>query len=76
MNKHYNSFEEIDERLHILKIHREIEMESLKFIYNQTKFYLQPSHLIKNFSSSIQQMFLTLVLKKMKMLFRRNKDDD
>ncbi|WP_047414656.1 DUF6327 family protein [Cellulophaga sp. Hel_I_12] len=76
MNKHYHSFEEIDERLHILKIHREIEMESLRLIYNQTKLKLQPSHVVQNLSGNIQQMVLTLVLKKMKMLFQRIKREN
>ncbi len=71
MNKRYNSFQEIDERLNMLSIHRAIALESLKLKLNQTKSSLQPSHLFGNLGGNIQKLLLTFALKKITTLFRR-----
>tara|TARA_R110000868_G_scaffold86347_1_gene242167 strand:- start:1793 stop:2014 length:222 start_codon:yes stop_codon:yes gene_type:complete len=73
MNKQYNSFEEIDERLNILRVHREIAVEDLKLKFNKTKSNLQPSHFFGNLSGNIQQMLLVFAIKKMTTFFRRKR---
>ncbi|WP_430682078.1 DUF6327 family protein [Maribacter aestuarii] len=52
MNTRYNSFEEIDTRLKILKLQREINRESLKINLNQAKINIVPRKLVKNISTS------------------------
>mgnify|MGYP001026687867 CR=1 FL=1 len=44
--KHYNSFEEIDTQLEILKLKRAIEREHLLLNYNKVKYLLFPKNIM------------------------------
>jgi len=72
-------FEEIDERLHILKSITKLKLEKLKVHLTIKQILLQPSALNFKFLSKAvfeQMVFNACVLKKWKMHFSRNKDDD
>lgn len=71
MSKYYNSFEEIDLRLNILKIQRKITVESLKLKVNKSKENLKPLHLVGNLHSNLKHVLLTFALKKMNSIFGR-----
>jgi hypothetical protein len=71
MGKRYNSFKEIDERLLVLKLQREIEMESVKLNINQVKANLRPLQLAGSLKGNIQQMLLIYAIKKLKAVFRK-----
>ncbi|MEZ4970638.1 MAG: DUF6327 family protein [Flavobacteriaceae bacterium] len=71
MAKQYNSFKEIDERLMVLKLHRKIDIESLKLNINQVKTSIRPLHLAGNLKDSIQQMLFIYAIRKLKAVFRR-----
>ena len=55
MAKEYNSFEEIDARLKVLKLQREIDKESLKLHFYRAKVDLVPSKLLQNLGSTFTQ---------------------
>ncbi|MDL5512387.1 DUF6327 family protein [Arenibacter sp. M-2] len=71
MGKQYNSFKEIDERLMVLKLQRQIEIESLKLNINQVKANLRPLQLAGNLKGSIQQILLVYAIRKLKAIFNR-----
>ena len=71
MGKQYSSFKEIDERLKILKLHRKIEIESLKLNIHQVKTYFGPQYLVGNLKGNIQQMLLVFAIRKLKAIFNR-----
>lgn len=54
MKREYSSFEEVDTRLKILKLQREISQESLKLHYQRAKTDLAPLNLIKSLGSNIR----------------------
>ncbi|MET6989515.1 DUF6327 family protein [Sediminicola arcticus] len=62
--KKYSSFEEIDDRLKILRLQRDISRESLKFNLKKSKETFYPSHIFGEFSGVIQKVLLSFVLKK------------
>ncbi len=62
--KHYNSFVEIDERLQILRLQREIDKESIKLHLNQAKSSLNPTRWIGGFNGLIQKVILTFAINK------------
>ncbi|MFX0557867.1 DUF6327 family protein [Maribacter sp. CXY002] len=70
--KQYHTFEEIDERLRIIKLSREIHIENLKFKLNRVKTDMYPTNLLGNFKGSIQQMILTFAIQKLSRIFRRS----
>ncbi|NNE77516.1 MAG: hypothetical protein HKN31_10645 [Pricia sp.] len=72
MTKRYNSFEEIDARLRILNLQREIDTESLKLHFNQAKTNFYPTRLMGGFSGMVQKALLTFAIKKLSSLFRRS----
>lgn len=53
MKKEYRSFKEVDTRLKILKLQREIDQESLKLHYYRVKTDLTPLNLIKSVGTNI-----------------------
>lgn len=53
MKKEYRSFKEVDTRLKILKLQREIDQESLKLHYYRVKTDLTPLNLIKSVGANI-----------------------
>lgn len=72
MGKHYNSFEEIDERLKVLSLLRDIEVEGLKLSLNRTKSAMHPMQLAGNLKGSIQKILLVFAIKKLKTIFRKS----
>ncbi|MFS4416444.1 DUF6327 family protein [Maribacter sp. 2307ULW6-5] len=71
MTKKYSSFSEIDKDLNILRLQREIAMESLKFNLNNTKADLLPNQLLGGASGLLQQQLLTFAIKKLSGIFRK-----
>ena len=71
MTKPYHSFEEIDQRLKVLRLQREIASESLKLNLNRAKNYLYPLRLVGGFSGLLQKITLAFVVKKLSRIFHR-----
>lgn len=71
MSKHYHSFEEIDKDLKILRLQREIEVESLKLAFNESKRSLYPSNLIGGTSGLIKKLLISFFAKKLVDRFTR-----
>ncbi|MEH6679559.1 MAG: DUF6327 family protein [Sediminicola sp.] len=69
--KKYNSFEEIDHRLKILKLQRKIDGESLKLNFNRTKESFYPTNLLGGFGGVLQKILITLIAKKIFKKFTR-----
>ena len=67
--KQYSSFEEIDYRLKILSLQRQIDKESLKLNLNRLKFDLYPSRFIVGLKEIVQRSLISLVATK---LLKRN----
>ncbi len=66
----YNSFEEIDNDLKILKLKREINKENLKFNFQRAKTDLYPSNLLNNFKGFLQQYMLAFTVKNLRKLVK------
>ena len=73
MVKQYNSFAEIDERLRILKLQREIYKESVKLRIHRVRTSLYPTQIMGGFSGIVQKLVLTFALRKLSRLFRKDK---
>lgn len=74
--KKYSSFDEIDERLKILNLQREIYRESIKLNLNRAKTNLYPSRFMGGVGGLLQKVLITLIIKKLSGLFRsRNQKD-
>ena len=56
--KEYKSFKEIDERLNILKLQREIDQESLKLHFYRAKVDLVPSRFLQGLGTTITQSII------------------
>lgn len=65
MMKQYSSFSEIDYRLKILSLQREIDKESLKLNLNRLKIDLYPSNFMVGFKDIIQKSLLSLIVTKL-----------
>lgn len=63
--KHYNSFTEIDHRLKILSLQREIDKESLKLNLNRLRIDLYPSNFMVGFKEIIQKSLISLIVTKL-----------
>ncbi|MGB5668320.1 MAG: DUF6327 family protein [Maribacter sp.] len=63
--KQYSSFKEIDYRLKILSLQREIDKESLKLNLNRLKFDLYPSRFIVGLKEIVQRSLISLVATKL-----------
>ncbi len=63
--KYYSSFEEIDTRLQILKLQREIDKEQLKLHVNSAKNIVSPTRMVGGFSGIMQKIILTFAIKKL-----------
>jgi hypothetical protein len=57
----YNSFEEIDQRLKILKLKREIDKESLKLNWKNSKASLYPINVLYEFRGFLLKKLLILI---------------
>lgn len=75
MEIQYHSFSEIDDRLRILKLRREIDKESLKLHLNQAKADFYPIHLMEGVSGIVQKIALTFAIKKLSQLVRKKHMD-
>ncbi len=75
MEIQYRSFSEIDDRLRILKLRREIDKESIKLHLNQAKANFYPIQLMGGVSGIVQKIALTFVIKKLSRLFRKDHVD-
>lgn len=53
MVKEYKSFEEIEARLKILKLQRQIDQESLKLHFNRAKVDLVPRKLLQGLGTTV-----------------------
>ncbi|MEJ1221462.1 DUF6327 family protein [Sediminicola sp. 1XM1-17] len=62
--KKYSSFEEIDERLKILRLQKDISRESLRFNIKKSKETFYPTHIFGEFSGVLQKVLLGFILKK------------
>jgi len=65
MMKQYSSFTEIDHRLKILSLQREIDKESLKLNLKRLKFDLYPSNFMVGFKEIIQRSLISLIATKL-----------
>ncbi len=78
----YKSFEEIDIRLKVLKLKREIDQESLKLHFNRAKVDLAPSKLLLGLGSNFTQsgtwrnMFIAFVTKKVLGMLRKRQQKE
>ncbi len=63
-NKKYSSFQEIDDRLKILRLQKNISRESLKYNLKKSKETFYPSHVLGEFSGVFQKVILGFILKK------------
>ncbi|MCJ7465927.1 MAG: DUF6327 family protein [Maribacter sp.] len=79
MRRQYQSFEEIDERLKLLKLQRQINIESLKLNLNTAKSNLLPANILANLlpanilggaSIFVQKIILTFLIKKLSKIVR------
>lgn len=68
----YNSFDEIDERLKILKLQREISKESFKYNLHNARTNFYPGQLVGGFSGLLQKIALTFAIKKLSRIFRKH----
>ncbi|MDC6389071.1 DUF6327 family protein [Maribacter sp. PR1] len=79
MKKEYSSFKEVDTRLKILKLQREIDQESLKLHYYHAKTDLAPLNLIKSVGTNIgtnntwKNLLLAYFAKKVVGLIRKRR---
>lgn len=61
----FTSFEEIDQRLTILKLQREIDREQLRLHVNRTKSNLYPTNLLGGVGGIAQKLVISFVVKKL-----------
>jgi len=71
MTKQYGSFSEIDKDLKILRLQREIALESIKYNLKNTKTDLLSNRLLVSASSLFQQLLLTFFIKKLSGIFQK-----
>ncbi len=76
MTYRYNSFKEIDDRLRILALQREISKESLKLNLYSARRDIYPSQLLEGLGGSLQKLALTWVLKTIVAKFRKPKEKE
>ena len=62
---HFTSFAEIDERLKILRLQKEIDQESIKFNWNKTKTSLNPTNMLGNFGGVLPKLILSFLAGKL-----------
>lgn len=79
MTKEYRSFEEIDKRLKVLKLQREIDQESLKLHFHRAKTDLIPRKLLHGLGTTFTQnrtwknMLVAFVVKKVLDILRKKR---
>ncbi len=71
MAKHvYNSFEEIDYRLKVLRLQREIEMEEVKLHFNAAKSNILPNALLGGVGKWTKGLLFSFIANKILKKFR------
>jgi hypothetical protein len=75
MTTKYNSFEEIDQRLRILKLQRKIYLENLKLNLNRARTGLSPIQLFNGFRGTLQQRALTFAIHQLSRIFGKSRHD-
>ncbi len=61
----YSSFDEIDRRLKILSLQREIDKESFKLNLYKSKNSLYPTNLVGGLGGLLQKVLVSLAVKKL-----------
>ena len=69
IQKQYNSFEEIDMQLKILKLKRALEKEKLIFNYLKVKYLLYPKNIALEFGNIIHQNIIAFILNRYYWMF-------
>jgi hypothetical protein len=64
IHKQYNSFEDIEQDLRILKLQRQIDEEKLKLSFENTKKELYPVNILGGMAPILQKIAISLVAKK------------
>lgn len=62
---HFKSFDEIDQRLKILRLQKEIDQEGIKFNWNKTKTSLHPTHIMGNFGGVLPKLIISFLAGKL-----------
>tara|TARA_R110000868_G_scaffold94823_2_gene261275 strand:- start:513 stop:728 length:216 start_codon:yes stop_codon:yes gene_type:complete len=60
----FTSFDEIDQRLAILKLQREIDKEQLRLHINRTKANFYPTNFLGGLSGIAQKLMISFIAKK------------
>ncbi|RPD98732.1 hypothetical protein EGM88_05960 [Aureibaculum marinum] len=69
MNKtEYNSFEDIDKKLKILKLKREIDKENIKIGVSRINKDVYPTNLLHSFQGAFQEYLLITIIKKLRKM--------
>ena len=77
MKKIYNSFDEIDRELKILKLQKDIDLEEVKLSYHGVKESLSPVTIVTNlFGSVVKKAFIKKVTNKLLGIKRVKKVDE
>ncbi|MCG2459215.1 DUF6327 family protein [Flavobacteriaceae bacterium F89] len=63
--RQFTSFDEIDERLKILKLQREIDQESIKLNWNRTKSGLNPANILGNIGGLLPKLIISFMAGKL-----------
>lgn len=71
MMQRYSTFEEIDERLKILRLQKEIHIEGLKYNLHRAKSDLYPKLLMDGLGGSLKQFALAYAIQRLSRLFRK-----
>ncbi len=66
----FNTFNEIDDRLKILKLQKEIDKEGIKLNWNRTKTSFHPTHIMGNFGGILPKLILSFFAGKLMKKFR------
>ena len=61
----YSSFKEIDKRLKILSLQKDIDKESIKWNLSRSKNYFCPTNIVGGFGGFLQTIILTFITKKL-----------
>lgn len=82
MVKEYKSFKEIETRLKVLKLQREIDKESLKLYFYRAKADLVPRKMLQGLGSTLAQsgtwknILMTYVTKKVLDMLRKRRQKE
>ncbi|WP_299111290.1 DUF6327 family protein [uncultured Winogradskyella sp.] len=69
IHKYYNSFEEIDTHLNILKLQKSIEKELLVYNYHKVKYLLYPKHIALEIGDILQDKIIKILLNRYYWIF-------